>query len=103
MSADESKYQPSERQADTQPLAAAEDNAAQEVEARTKSNDATGQEASNPPNRPSRFQRFMHKHFPEAKAHDRWTLVFTAVIAVSTALYTIFAGWTLREIHTGGA
>jgi len=52
---------------------------------------------------PSFFQRFMHKHFPEARAHDRWTLLFTAVIAVSTALYTLFAFWTLREIHSGGA
>jgi hypothetical protein len=43
----------------------------------------------------------MHKHFPEAKAHDRWTLVFTAVIAISTLAYAILAGWTLIEIHSG--
>jgi hypothetical protein len=50
------------------------------------------------PQKPSLFQRFMARHFPEAKAHDRWTLVFTAIIATSTFLYTIFAGWTLYEI-----
>src|SRR6266576_2814537 len=46
----------------------------------------------------SRFQAFMHKHFPEAKAHDRWTLVFTSVIAVSTFIYMIAAVWTLVEM-----
>jgi hypothetical protein len=49
----------------------------------------------------SRFQSFMHKHFPDAKPHDRWQLVFTFVIALSTFCYTIFAGWTLVEIHSG--
>jgi len=53
------------------------------------------------PEKQSWFQRFMHKHFPEAKPHDRWTLVFTAVIAFSTFFYMIFAGWTLLEIHSG--
>jgi hypothetical protein len=43
----------------------------------------------------------MHKHFPDAKAHDRWTLVFTSVIAVSTFLYMVAAIWTLCEIHAG--
>jgi hypothetical protein len=47
------------------------------------------------------FQAFMHRHFPDAKAHDRWQLVFTSVIAISTFLYTVFAGWTLYEIHSG--
>jgi hypothetical protein len=60
--------------------------------------------AKNPdPVKLSMFQAFMHKHFPEAKAHDRWTLVFTFVIAISTFFYTIFAGWTLDEIHSGSA
>lgn len=60
----------------------------------------TEAERSNP-QEPSWFQRFMHKHFPDAKAHDRWTLVFTSVIAVSTFLYMVAAIWTLIEIHSG--
>jgi hypothetical protein len=62
----------------------------------------TDEEASYPAHS-SRFQMFMHRHFPDAKAHDRWQLVFTFVIAVSTFFYTIFAGWTLHEIHSGSA
>jgi hypothetical protein len=49
----------------------------------------------------SRVERFMTHHFPDAKAHDRWTLVFSAVVAGSTFLYTAFAGWTLHEIRVG--
>jgi hypothetical protein len=45
----------------------------------------------------------MTKHFPEAKAHDHWNLVFTAVIAISTLCYMVVAAWTLYEIHSGSA
>ena len=60
-------------------------------------------QVSKPLPSPTFFQRFMHKHFPDAKAHDRWTLVFTAVIACSTFFYTIFAGWTLVEIRASSS
>lgn len=58
---------------------------------------------TNDSDKPSFFQTFMQRHFPEARAHDRWTLVFTAVIAISTFLYTIFAGWTLIEISSSSS
>jgi hypothetical protein len=33
--------------------------------------------------------------------HDRTNVNLTRVIAASTVLYTLFAGWTLYEIHSG--
>jgi hypothetical protein len=52
---------------------------------------------------PNMFPTFMKKHFPDAQPHDRWTLAFTAVIAVSTFFYMLFAGWTLVEIHSSSS
>jgi hypothetical protein len=104
MSADHgSKPDPRESDLQILPLASPIDRVAQEIKTRQGSGNRGDEDAQNPQTPPSHFQRFMHKHFPEAKAHDRWTLVFTAVIAVSTALYTMFAGWTLSEIRSGGA
>jgi hypothetical protein len=72
------------------------------VEASGAPDNETGTETSNP-GKPSRIRALMDKHFPHAKSHDRWTLLFTCVIAVSSALYTLFAGWTLHEIRSGSA
>jgi hypothetical protein len=38
----------------------------------------------------------------DTPVHDRSNVRLTRVIAASTVLYTLFAGWTLREIHSGG-
>jgi hypothetical protein len=84
------------------PAGGAENKAGDQIEASNKPTQVGDADTSASDIPPTFFQRFMHKHFPDAKAHDRWTLVFTAVIAVSTFLYTIFAGWTLHEIHSGG-
>jgi hypothetical protein len=73
-----------------------ENEGTNEKEATEKSGDEAKDEETNA--KPSLFQRFMHKHFPDAKAHDRWTLVFTSVIAVSTFLYMVAALWTLIEL-----
>jgi|SRR5208282_3409461 len=93
-----SERQPS--QPITPALEAKDERSEQEKDGRnTEENAAT--KAGNP-DQLSLFHRFMLRKFPEAKAHDRWTLVFTFVIAVSTFFYTIFAGWTLHEIAAGG-
>jgi hypothetical protein len=54
------------------------------------------------PNQPSRIRRFASRHFPEAQAHDLLNLIMimTGVIAISTLSYAVFAGWTLKEIHS---
>lgn len=103
MSADEGNKQPSEGQTDVSivPSLNTEHEGGKEVKAGRNANEDTKNEGGDPV-RMSRFQAFMLKHFPDAKAHDRWTLVFTFVIALSTFFYTIFAGWTLHEIHSGG-
>jgi len=101
MSAENSSANPDPAKPDLPitPLGSPIDKAAQEIKAGDKPRNSTKADPGDPPKPPSYFQRFMHKHFPEAKAHDRWTLVFTAIIAGSTALYTFFAGWTLLEIQ----
>jgi len=104
MSQDEGNKNPDEGQQDIPivPGLDAKHKRSDDVKERWKTNqdaEATGRN----PTKLTLFQTFMRKHFPEAKAHDRWTLVFTFVIAVSTFFYTIFAGWTLYEIRSGGA
>jgi hypothetical protein len=104
MSAGESSNQGSHTPKDTPvtPLGRAENERGNQKETTAKTDQETENKETNSA-KPSRFQRFMHKHFPEARAHDRWTLVFTSVIAISTFFYTVFAGWTLYEIHSGSA
>jgi len=104
MSEDESKNNSSKGQPDVPivPVLNTENEGSKEAKEGRNANEDTKAEGSYPV-KLSRFQAFMHKHFPEARAHDRWTLVFTFVIAVSTFFYTIFAGWTLYEIHSGSA
>jgi hypothetical protein len=41
------------------------------------------------------------KKWYDAAPHEREMVLLTRVIALSTAFYTIFAGWTLWEIHSG--
>lgn len=75
--------------------------AMQEVKAGAETHEQTRAKTTDAPQRPTRFHSFMREHFPDAKPHDHWTLAFTGVIAASTLLYTIVAGWTLVEIHSG--
>src|ERR1700722_14025936 len=96
MSDEESKENPAERQPYVSPPSS-ENKGIDEIQIRNSEENADTK--AREPVKLSKFQAFMHKHFPDAKAHDRWTLVFTFVIAISTFFYTIFAGWTLREIH----
>jgi hypothetical protein len=99
MSADQSNNRATDAPANT-PVASSGDteNKGRNREKQSSSAEReTEAERSNPP-QPSRFQKFMHKHFPDAKVHDRWTLVFTSVIAGSTFLYMIAAIWTLVEL-----
>jgi hypothetical protein len=78
-----------------------ENKTGEEVEASRNPSGVTGDQAGNPPE-PPWFHRFMHSHFPDATPHDHWTLLFTAVIAFSTILYTGASVWTLVEIRAGG-
>jgi hypothetical protein len=87
--------QPVENHEPTIPTLHTKDERNNQVEACGDVPEATETKASN---EGTRFQAFMHRHFPDAKPHDRWTLVFTGVIAVSTVLYTLVAGFTLYEI-----
>jgi hypothetical protein len=102
MSGDESPKQASDGQQNIIPasLGDTKNETGKRVEARGDSYNKTGTEASNP-QKPSRIRVFLDRHFPHAKSHDRWTLLFTCVIAASSALYTLFAGYTLREIRSG--
>jgi len=102
MSADKSNNDANGRQQEIPivPRPDAKHERGDDVENRGQADRHAETKAGNSPKQ-SRFQRFMHKHFPDAKPHDRWQLVFTFVIAVSTFFYTIFAGWTLREIASG--
>ena len=82
------------------PALDAEHKRSGQIKERGEDSKDTGKKTTDSP-KLSLFQAFMRKHFPDAKPHDRWQLIFTFVIAVSTFFYTIFAGWTLHEIHSG--
>jgi len=102
MSEDDARRQDSNGQPDL-PVSVhgdAERKTAQAIKASGNPNSITGDEPDNPPS--PWFHRFMHKHFPDASPHDHWTLLFTAVIAFSTLIYTLASVWTLVEIRAGG-
>ena len=103
MSDDDSAKQTSDGQQNISPspFGSTENKAGEEVEASGNATEKTNAETRNP-QKPPWFHRFMHKHFPDATPHDHWTLLFTAVIAFSTLVYTVVSVWTLIEIRSGG-
>jgi hypothetical protein len=69
----------------------------------------TGNQAAGPSNELNITTRFAtwreqrRAKWAKIEIHDRTQVRLSYVIAISTALYTIFAGWTLHEIHSGSA
>ncbi|MGC2273017.1 MAG: hypothetical protein WA539_13640 [Candidatus Sulfotelmatobacter sp.] len=51
----------------------------------------------------SNWRKQSEAKWKDTPIHDRTNVRLTRVIAVSTVLYTAFAGWTLWEIHSGSS